>query len=251
MASLVDGDVQIDIGGNTFLIDLGEDARKAQEQFEKYSSLVFTSKAKELADAALESSAQKTKALVAGMIDSIEETVGMVAEQGIKKLYDSLGIHETSINTAKKIISMADNAAALATDVLTKGVVALNKYSEMSIPLDVRTAIINMFMTMADLLYKTYIEAYQQYIDLLIGFILDPGGTFDVLMQALTALLDQTVEQLADDICQQYLGMSFKELMNLVQVGINYYKQYKKLREERRKKKVINISAVSQNLQIT
>ena len=29
MASLVDGDVQIDVGGNTFLIDLGEDARKA------------------------------------------------------------------------------------------------------------------------------------------------------------------------------------------------------------------------------
>ena len=29
MASLVDGDVQLDIGGNTFLIDLGEDARKA------------------------------------------------------------------------------------------------------------------------------------------------------------------------------------------------------------------------------
>ena len=127
---------------------------------------MFTSKAKELADAALESSAQKTKALVAGMIDSIEETVGMVAEQGIKKLYDSLGINETSINTARKIVSMADNAAGLATDVLTKGVVALNKYSEMSIPLDVRTAIINMFMTMADLLYKTYIEAYQQYIDL-------------------------------------------------------------------------------------
>ena len=38
-------------------------------------------------------------------------------------------------------------------------------------------------------------------------------------------------------MCQQYLGMSFKELMNLVQVGINYYKQYKKMREERRKKK--------------
>ena len=151
---------------------------------------MFTSKAKDLADAALESSAQKTKALVAGMIDSIEETVGMVVEQGIKKLYDSLGINETSINTAKKIISMADNAAALATDVLTKGVVALNKYSEMSIPLDVRTAIINMFITMADLLYKTYIEAYQQYIDLLIGFILDPGATFDALMTALTALLD-------------------------------------------------------------
>lgn len=151
---------------------------------------MFTSKAKDLADAALESSAQKTKALVAGMIDSIEETVGMVAEQGIKKLYDSLGINETSINTAKKIISMADNAAALATDVLTKGVVALNKYSEMSIPLDVRTAIINMFITMADLLYKTYIEAYQQYIDLLIGFILDPGATFDALMKSLTALLD-------------------------------------------------------------
>lgn len=151
---------------------------------------MFTSKAKELADSALESSAQKTKALVAGMIDSIEETVGMVAEQGIKKLYDSLGINETSINTAKKIISMADNAAALATDVLTKGVVALNKYSEMSIPLDVRSAIINMFMTMADLLYKTYIEAYQQYIDLLIGFILDPGATFDALMKSLTALLD-------------------------------------------------------------
>ena len=237
MASLVNGDVQLDIAGNTFLIDLGEDARKAQEQFEKYSSLVFTTKTKDLADAALESSAMKTKALVSEMIDSIEETVGMVAEQGIKKLYDSLGINETSINTAKTIVSMADNAAALATDILTKGVVALNKYSEMSLPLDVRSAIINMFMTMADLLYKTYIEAYQQYIDLLIGFILDPGATFDALMTALTALLDQIVEQLADDICQQYLGMSFKELMNLVQVGINYYKQYKKLREEWRKRK--------------
>lgn len=151
---------------------------------------MFTSKAKDLADAALESSAMKTKALVSEMIDSIEETVGMVAEQGVKKLYDSLGINETSINTARTIVSMADNAAGLAIDILTKGVVALNKYSEMSLPFDVRSAIINMFMTMADLLYKTYIEAYQQYIDLLIGFILDPGGTFDVLMQALTALLD-------------------------------------------------------------
>ena len=151
---------------------------------------MFRTKAKDLADAALESSAMKTKALVSEMIDSIEETVGMVAEQGIKKLYDSLGINETSINTARTIISMADNAAGLAIDILTKGVVALNKYSEMSLPLDARSAIINMFMTMADLLYKTYIEAYQQYIDLLIGFILDPGATFDALMKALTALLD-------------------------------------------------------------
>ena len=31
--------------------------------------------------------------------------------------------------------------------------------------------------------------------------------------------------------------MSFKDLMNLVQAGINYYKQYKKMRAERRKKK--------------
>lgn len=151
---------------------------------------MFTSKAKELADAALESSAQKTKALISEMIDSIEATVDMVAEQGVKKLYDSLGINETSINTAKTIVSMADSAASLAIDILTKGVVALNKYSEMSLPFDVRSAIINMFMTMADLLYKTYIEAYQQYIDLLLGFILDPGATFDALMQALTALLD-------------------------------------------------------------
>ena len=29
MASLVNGEAQLDIAGNTFLIDLGEDARKA------------------------------------------------------------------------------------------------------------------------------------------------------------------------------------------------------------------------------
>ena len=29
MAGLVNGDVKLDIAGNTFLIDLGEDARKA------------------------------------------------------------------------------------------------------------------------------------------------------------------------------------------------------------------------------
>ena len=45
------------------------------------------------------------------------------------------------------------------------------------------------------------------------------------------------MEQLVDDICMRYLGMTFKELMNLVQVGINYYKQYKKMMAERRKKK--------------
>lgn len=207
-------------------VDLGSDAKKVQAEFEKYYNLTIKNGAKDIADSYAKQAAEKTKAEIEAVIASVEATVEEIALKGADQLYNALGLNEETINFAKKIVTMATNATNLAGAAVLKGMLTLNNFDTQAIPMSAMAAALQIMKSIADIFFQKFIEMYGIYIDMVIQFILDPGSVIELLKAQLEDILDQ-IENLINEQCILYLGMSLAQIKYYCRKGIGLYKQMK------------------------
>ena len=239
-------------------VDLGEDVAKVQESFVKYSSLVVTDVAGDIAKSVTKRTAEIAKAEMEMVITQIEDTVQQIAEKGASELYSALGINEETITFAKNVIKIASNATSFAGAAVMKGLLVLNSFDTYSIPLSVATCALQMVANFADMILKSFIEAYGIYIDLIVEFIVDPGAALEIVKEVIDIALQQIYEMI-DEQVYKYLGMSIAQIRYYIRKGWDLYKQYraarKKKKEEKEKSEAeqqegINVSKSKTNIDV-
>ena len=102
-------------------IDLPADLQKAKTKAEQFAGYGLSSAAGDAALQAIQDTSEKTKAVIDGIIASVEDDIQNIAINGAQELYDSLGLNEQNIEFAKNIVSMAMNASELAGSSVLKG----------------------------------------------------------------------------------------------------------------------------------
>ena len=121
---------------------------------------------------------------------------------------------------------MATNATNLAGAAVLKGMLALNSFDTQAIPMSAVAAALQIMKSIADIFFQKFIEMYGIYIDMVIQFILDPGSVIELLKAQLEDILNQ-IENLINEQCILYLGMSLAQIKYYCRKGIGLYKQMK------------------------
>lgn len=123
-----------------FQLDLGPEVQKAQETLQQMSSFVIGDAAGDIANSYLQKSAEAAKAEMEMIIQQIETQVEQIAINGAKDLYEALGINEETIQFARTVIKIANSGANIAQMAVTKGLVVLNNFDTMAIPMSAMAA---------------------------------------------------------------------------------------------------------------
>lgn len=178
---------------------------------------------------------QKTKAIIDAMIATVENTIGQLLESGVQNLYSAIGLNEETINTARSIIKLADNATNLLSSGILQGILKLNKFTTMTMPMNAAVAGMQIIMSVAQLFYRAYLEAYQIYLDMMIELIIDPGSVLELLKDSLEIIIKK-IEDFIDEQVYMYTGFHIIEIKRMCITGYNYYKQWKELLKELRTK---------------
>lgn len=194
------------------------------------SAYVIGDAAGDIANSYLQKSAEAAKAEMEMIIQQIETKVEEIAVNGAKDLYNALGINEETIQLARTVIKIANNGLGLAQMAVMKGLLVLNNFDTMAIPMSAMAAGLQMIASFVDMYYKEYIEAYGKYINAVVEFITDPGAAFEALKDMLWAMLDQLME-IIDQQLYKYLGLSIAQIRYYCRKGYSIWKQYKEAKK--------------------
>ena len=219
-----------------FQVELPPDIEKARETVSAVSDNVIGNAAGDAALLAIQDTAEKTKAVIDAIIASVEEDVQAIADEGIQKLYDALGLNEEIINFARNIVSIAMHGADLAGSAVLKGMNIINSMDMNALPMSAVAAGLSVAQTFADKFVATLIERYGDYAKLAIEFVVDPDAVIEQLMEQLDIAIQQ-VYDLIDEQVYRYLGMSIAQIRKLANEGLRIYKEYKAARKRAREKK--------------
>lgn len=214
-------------------VDLGPGQQKVQDAFEQFAKYGIKNAAQDEAIAAAQTVADKTKAEVDAVIQMVEDTLQGVLLDGADALYESLGLNEEVLNFAKNIVQMAMHATDLAGSAVLKGMALANSFDAHSIPMSAAAAALAVTKSIVDTWINGMVEKYGVYAEMVIQFIVDPGEALEMLKGLIDIALKQ-IEELIDEQCIKYLGMSLTEIKFYCIQGLNMYKQYKAARKARK-----------------
>jgi pimeloyl-CoA synthetase len=133
-----------------FQVELPPDIEKARETVSAVADNVIRNAAGDAALMAIQDTAEKTKAVVDAIITSVETDVQAIADEGIQKLYESLGLNEEVINFARSIVQMAMHGADLAGSAVLKGMNIINSMDMNALPMSAVAAGLSVAQTFAD-----------------------------------------------------------------------------------------------------
>lgn len=214
-------------------VDLGPGQQKVQDAFEQFAKYGIKNAAQDEAIAAAQAVADKTKAEVDAVIQMVEDTLQGVLLDGADALYEALGLNEEVLNFAKNIVQMAMHATDLAGSAVLKGMALANSFDAHSIPMSAAAAALAVTKSIVDTWINGMVEKYGIYAEMVIQFIVDPGEALEMLKGLINIALKQ-IEELIDEQCIKYLGMSLTEIKFYCIQGLNMYKQYKAARKARK-----------------
>ena len=217
---------------NQFIVELPENTEKIKQQFEKYANLTIGSGIEQIATSHMVFAAEKTRTAVEAIIEMVENTVGEFAESGINKLYESLNINEETINFARNVIALSKNATNLAAATVLRGYLEISNLDIVNIPMSCMTAGLQMTISVMDIFLKKFTEKYQEYINMVMDFVVDPGSVLIILRDAIYTIKSR-IEELIDIQCQHYLGMSLAQIKYYCRKGMGIYRQYKELKKQK------------------
>lgn len=133
-----------------FQVELPPDIEKARENVSAVAGNVIGSAVGDAALKTIQDTAEKTKAVVDGIIASVELDVQAIADEGFQKLYDSLGLNEEVISLASSIVKMAMHGADLAGSAVLKGMNVINSFDMNALPMSAVAAGLSVAQTFAD-----------------------------------------------------------------------------------------------------
>lgn len=128
---------------------------------------------------------------------------------------------------------MAMHATDLAGSAVLKGMALANSFDAHSIPMSAAAASLAVVKSVVDTWINGMVEQYGVYAEMVIQFIVDPGEALEMLKELVDIALKQ-IEELIDEQCIKYLGMSLTEIKFYCIEGLNMYKQYKEARKARK-----------------
>jgi hypothetical protein len=128
---------------------------------------------------------------------------------------------------------MAMHATDLAGSAVLKGMALANSFDAHSIPMSAAAASLAVVKSVVDTWINGMVEQYGVYAEMVIQFIVDPGEALEMLKDLVDIALKQ-IEELIDEQCIKYLGMSLTEIKFYCIEGLNMYKQYKEARKARK-----------------
>lgn len=204
-------------------VDLGPGQQKVQDAFEQFAKYGIKNAAQDEAIAAAQAVADKTKAEVDAVIQMVEDTLQGVLLDGADALYESLGLNEEVLNFAKNIVQIAMHATDLAGSAVLKGMALANSFDAHSIPMSAAAAALAVTKSIVDTWINGMVEKYGIYAEMVVQFIVDPGEALEMLKGLIDIALKQ-IEELIDEQCIKYLGMSLTEIKFYCIQGLNMYK---------------------------
>ena len=160
----------------------------------------------------------------------------MILEEGAGALYESLGINEAVLKSAQNIVSMAEHATDIAGSAVLKGLTAVSSIDMHALPMSAAAAALQIAKTFTDEYINGLVEKYGVWAEMAIQALVDPGAALEMLVSELEDTL-KAVEDLIDEQCYRYLGMSLTEVKYYCTQGIQLYKQYQEARRQSRAEK--------------
>ena len=133
-----------------FQVELPPDIEKARETVSAVADNVIGSAAGDAALKTIQDTAEKTKAAVDAIIASVEADVQAIADEGMQKIYDSLGLNEEIIGFASNIVKIAMHGADLAGSAVLKGMNLINSFDMNALPMSAVAAGLSVAQTFAD-----------------------------------------------------------------------------------------------------
>ena len=121
-------------------IDLPEDLQKAQKKAEQLTDYGLGSAAGDAALQAIQDTSEKTKAVIDGIIASVENDIQNIAINGAQELYDSLGLNETNLEFARSVVKTAMHASNLAGSSVLNGMQMVNSVDMHALPMSAASA---------------------------------------------------------------------------------------------------------------
>lgn len=172
--------------------------QKAQKKAEQLADYGLGSAAGDAALQAIQDTSEKTKAVIDGIIASVEDDIQNIAINGAQELYDSLGLNEANIEFARSIVKMAMHASNLAGSSVLKGMQMVNSVDMHALPMSASSAAMSIAQTFADQFVKKLIDKFGVWAEIAIQAIVDTGALLeDIANQILEQIYK--IEDLIDD----------------------------------------------------
>ena len=216
-------------------IDLPDDLQKARKMTEQIADRRLSSAARDAALQAIQDTSEKTKAVIDGIIASVENDIQDIAINGAQKLYDSLGLNEANIELARSIVNTAMHASNLAGSAVLNGMQIVNSVDMHALPMSAESAAMSIAQTFADQFVQKLIDKFGVWAEIAIQAIVDTGALLeDIANQILEQIYK--IEDFIDDQLERYIGMPLSTIRRYCNEGLRLYSQYKEARKKLRHK---------------
>lgn len=190
----------------------------------------FTKSYTDQADSFMNTGESMAKSAIAGIQSMAEEMLTSVISQGVDAIYSAMGINKESIQTAQKLIDIAQGAISQITSFIS--IVPIGMKTTPS----VKEAMSNICASYKDLLLEQYMSLKQMYNETIGAMITCMGNIVEVLKESLDVIIDQIIVSI-DPYVYQYTGYHIVEIMQMCRKGISMFKAWKKAKKDKREKK--------------
>lgn len=209
-----------------FNIYLTEQQQKAADAFQEMASLAVTNAGADAAINAAKEASEKMKATLDALIQMVEQNVQDVMVNGAGALYDMLGIDESVVTFVKNVVNMGLHATDIAGAAVLRGMAVVNSFDVHALPMSAAAMTLGAIRSITDMYIDAILKEYGVYIDLIIEFIVDPGGAWETLRDQLVEQMLNLAIELAMQQLEEYLGISYYEIRYYITQGKNLYKQF-------------------------